>query len=228
MRRKIADGTARPGEIAEFERVARERQTAMDAAVGLTAEHLIANREKPLMIGGMWAGLYAIASAVRERGHGGDFNPDNCLYTAGGLKGATLPPDYKDIVHATFNIPAGRQFQMYSMQEINSGMPKCRDDGRYHVPPWLVPVVLDAGGETSIPHGYSGEVTGRAGFIDISLDGRWGGVITGDQITLSYDRCPSCGNAGPSIEDNVTRIKDLVGDDKITCAGTVDAYVRGV
>ena len=46
MRKKIADGTARPGEIAEFERVARERQAGLDAAAGLTAEHLIANREK--------------------------------------------------------------------------------------------------------------------------------------------------------------------------------------
>ena len=228
MRKKIADGSARPGEIAEFERVARERQAALDAAVGLTAEHMIANREKPFMIGGMWAGLYAIASAVRERGHGGDFNPDNCLYVGGGLKGAVLPPDYRDVVYQTFSIPAGRQFQMYSMQEINSGMPKCGDAGRYHVPPWLVPIVLDHGGDAAVPHGYRGEVEGRAGFVDISLDGRWGGVITGDKITLSYDRCPSCGNAGPSIEDSVARLKDIVGDDKITCAGTVDAYVRGV
>jgi hypothetical protein len=228
MRKRIADGTARPGEIAEFERVARERQAALDAAVGLTADYMIANREKPFFIGGMWAGVYTIAQAVRERGHGGDFHPENCIYSAGGLKGAVLPPDYKDIVYSTFNIPAGRQFQMYSMQEINSGMPKCRDNGRYHVPPWLLPIVLDQGGDNASPHGYSGEVSGRAGFVDISVDGRWGGVITGDQITLSYDPCPACGNAGPSIQDNVTRIKDLVGDDKITCAGTVDAYVRGV
>ena len=53
-------------------------------------------------------------------------------------------------------------------------------------------------------------------------------MISGDKITISYDPCPSCGNAGPSIEDNVARLKDLDGDDKITCAGTVDAYVRGV
>jgi hypothetical protein len=229
MRKKIADGRARPGEIAEFEHAARERQAAMDRADSLTAEHLIANREKPLMIGGMWAGLYRMAAAVRERGQGGDdFNPDNCLYSGGGLKGAVLPPDYKDVVHSTFNIPSGRQFQMYSMQELNSGMPKCRDKGRYHVPPWLIPIVLDQGGDHAIPHGYRGEVTGRAGFVDLSLDSRWGGVITGDQVTLSYDPCPSCGNASPSIEDNVARIKDLGGDDKITCAGTVDAYVRGV
>jgi hypothetical protein len=228
MRKRIADGTARPDEIADFEQTVRDRQATLDAAVGLTADHLIANREKLLMVGGMWAGLYAIASAVRERGYSGkDFNPDNCLYSAGGLKGAVLPPDYKQVVHETFNIPDGRQFQMYSMQEINSGMPKCSDNGRYHVPPWLIPIVLDKDGDNAIPHDYTGEVEGRAGFIDLSVDGRWGGVISGDKITVSYSPCPSCGNASPSIQDNIARYAELEGDDKIGCAGTVDAYVRG-
>ena len=38
----------------------------------------------------------------------------------------------------------------------------------------------------------------------------------------------ACGSKGPSIRDNVVRYADLEGDDKIGCAGTVDAYVRGV
>ncbi len=229
MRKKIADGTARPDEIAEFERTARERQQLVESAVGLTAEFFIANRDKLMMIGGMWTSLYEVATAIRERGYSAkDFNPDNCMYIGGGLKGSVLPADYQQFVYETFNIPDGRHFQMYSMQEINSGMPKCSDVGRYHVPPWLIPIVLDPEGDHALPHNYDGEVTGRAGFVDVSVDGRWGGVISGDQITLSYAPCPHCGNRGPSIQDNVARIKDLVGDDKIGCSGTVDAYVRGV
>lgn len=229
MRKKIADGTARPDEIAKFEHTARERQQAVDSAVGLTAEHLIANRDRLMMIAGMWASLYEVATAIRERGYSAkDFNPDNCLYVGGGLKGSVLPSDYREVVYETFNIPSGRQFQMYGMQETNSGMPKCSDSGRYHVPPWVIPIVLDQDGDKALPHNYDGEVTGRAGFVDLSVDGRWGGVISGDQITLSYAPCPHCGNRGPSIQDNIGRIKDLVGDDKIGCSGTVDAYVRGV
>jgi len=38
----------------------------------------------------------------------------------------------------------------------------------------------------------------------------------------------ACGNASPSIRDDVYRYSDLEGDDKIGCAGTVDAYVRGM
>jgi hypothetical protein len=228
MRKKIAAGTARPDEVAEFERKAAMRQAAVDAAIGLTVDHIVENRDKKLMLAGLWGGLYAVAAAVRERGFGGaDFNPDNCLYVGGGMKRAQLPPDYQQFVHETFNIPAGRHFQNYSMQELNSGMPKCSDEGRYHVPPWIVPILLDKEGDHALPHEGDGEVTGRAAFFDLSLDGRWGGVITGDRITLTNEPCPSCGSAGASIRDDIARFADLEGDDKIGCAGTVDAYVRG-
>ena len=82
-------------------------------------------------------------------------------------------------------------------------------------------------------NGTEGETEGRAAFFDLSLDGRWGGVITGDKIAIDFGPC-KCGSAGPSIRDNIARFADLVGpdgsggDDKIGCAGTVDAYVRGV
>jgi hypothetical protein len=61
----------------------------------------------------------------------------------------------------------------------------------------------------------------------LSLDGRWGGVISGDKISIDFSPC-ACGNKGPSIRDDIARYADLEGDDKIGCAGTVDAYVRGL
>lgn len=227
MRKAIADGTARPGDLAEFEATSKARQAAVDAAVGITAEEIIRHRDKKLMLAGLWSGLYQVATAVRERGYSAkDFHPDNCIYVGGGLKRAQLPPDYQQYVHDTFNIPAGRHFQNYSMQELNSGMPKCRAGGRYHVPPWVVPMILNKAGDALLPQS-GGEIEGRAAFFDLSLDGRWGGVITGDRISLDYSPC-ACGNAGPSIRDNIARYADLEGDDKIGCAGTIDAYVRGV
>lgn len=227
MRKAIADGTARPGDIAEFDATSKARQTAIDAAVGITAEEIIKHRDKKLMLAGLWNGLYQVAAAVRERGFSAkDFHPDNCIYVGGGLKRAQLPPDYQQYVHETFNIPEGRHFQNYSMQELNSGMPKCRAGGRYHVPPWIVPMILNKDGDALLPH-PGGEIEGRAAFFDLSLDGRWGGVITGDRISLDYSPC-ACGNAGASIRDNIVRYADLEGDDKIGCAGTIDAYVRGV
>jgi hypothetical protein len=231
MRKKLADGTAGPDEIAAFEATSAERQALLDRAITLTAEEIIANRDKKLMVAGLWSGLYAVAKVVRERGYSAaDFDPDNAIYVGGGLKRAQLPADYQQFVHETFNIPADRLFQNYSMQELNSGMPKCRKGGRYHIPPWVVPFLLDEAGETLLPMSdnvHVSEVTGRAAFFDLSLDGRWGGVITGDRISIDFGPC-SCGNKGPSVRDDIVRYADLKGDDKIGCAGTVDAYVRGL
>ncbi|PBC48054.1 hypothetical protein CJ179_14385 [Rhodococcus sp. ACS1] len=227
LRRRIADGTARPEELAEFERTSAERQEALDKAMIVAAEQLIEYRTDKLFVSGMWNALYQVAKIVRERGFSAkDFHPDNCIYVGGGLKRAQLPPDYREFVHETFNIPDNRNFQNYSMQELNSGMPKCRAGDRYHVPPWIVPFILDEKGETLLPH-EAGEIEGRAAFFDLSLDGRWGGVITGDKISLDFDPC-ACGCAGPSIRNNIVRYSDVKDDDKIGCAGTVDAYVRGL
>ena len=228
LRKAIAAGTARPDDIAAFARTSAERQKILDAAVGISADALIAVRHEKLYISGLWNNLYHVAKAVREKGYAAkDFHPDNCIYVGGGLKRAQLPDDYQQFVHETFNIPPGRHFQNYSMQELNSAMPKCQKGGRYHVPPWIVPLILNQDGDALMPHSGDGEVEGRAAFFDLSLDGRWGGVITGDKVSLDTSPC-ACGNAGPSIRDNIVRYADLGGDDKIGCAGTVDAYVRGV
>ena len=229
MRKKIGDGTATPQEIAGFEQTSKDRQEVLDKAVILAAEECIAHREKKLMVSGLWSGLYAVAKAVRELGYSAkDFHPDNCIYVGGGLKRAQLPDDYQHFVHQTFNIPHNRDFQNYSMQELNSGMPKCRECGRYHVPPWIVPMILDKDGDNLLPYDLNGgEIEGRAAFFDLALDGRWGGIITGDRISIDY-KPGTCSHKGPSIRNNIARYADLEGDDKIGCAGTIDAYVRGV
>lgn len=229
MRKKISDGTASPQEIADFEHTSADRQQVLDQAVILAAEEIIRHREKKLMVSGLWAGLYAVAKVVRDMGYSAkDFHPDNCIYVGGGLKRALLPDDYQEYVHETFNIPATRDFQNYSMQELNSGMPKCRECGRYHVPPWIVPIILDKDGDAMLPYDLNGgEIEGRAAFFDFSLDGRWGGLISGDRISIDYN--PGvCSHKGPSIRNTIARYADLEGDDKIGCAGTIDAYVRGV
>ncbi len=227
MRKRIADGSAMPDEIAAMEATSAERQKIMDDAVEIAADALIANRDKKLMVSGMWGALYPIAKMVRDKGFGqADFHPENSIYVGGGLKRAKLPSDYKEYIQQTFNIAPERDFQNYSMQELHTGMPRCRAGGRYHVPPWLVPLILNKDGDALLEHDYTGEVEGRAAFFDLSLDGRWGGVISGDRISLDYRPC-ACGNKGPSVRDDIARYADLEGDDKIGCAGTVDAYVRG-
>jgi hypothetical protein len=227
LRKAIADGTAKPEDIAAFEKISAARQKAVDEAVGITAQAVVAARHSKLHVSGLWAGLYNVAKAVREMGYSAkDFNPENSIYSGGGLKRAVLPDDYREFVYETFNIQPERSYQNYSMQELHSGMPRCQAGGRYHVPPWVVPLILDQRGDNLLPV-IDGEYEGRAAFFDLSLDGRWGGVISGDKISIDFSPC-ACGSKGPSIRDNIVRYADLEGDDKIGCAGTVDAYVRGV
>jgi hypothetical protein len=227
LRKKMADGTASPDEIANFEETSAARQKAVEDAVGVTADALIEARKDKLHVSGLWSGLYNVAKAVREKGYSAkDFNPENSIYVGGGLKRAVLPPDYQQFVYETFNILPERNFQNYSMQELHTGMPKCQKGGRYHLPPWLVPLIMDQPGDNLLPI-VKGEYEGRAAFFDLSIDGRWGGVISGDKVSIDFRPC-ACGVKGPSIRDNVARFADIQGDDKIGCAGTVDAYVRGL
>jgi hypothetical protein len=227
LRKAIADGTARPGDIEKYETVSASRQKAVDEAVGITAKAAIESRGRKLHVTGLWLGLYTVAKAVRDMGYGGkDFHSENSIYVGGGLKRAKLPDDYREFVYETFNISPERNYQNYSMQELHSGMPRCQKGLRYHIPPWIVPLILDKEGDSLLPMGRD-EYEGRAAFFDLSIDGRWGGVISGDKVSIDFSPC-ACGNRSPTIRDNIVRYADLEGDDKIGCAGTVDAYVRGV
>lgn len=228
LRKAISDGTAKPAEIADFEAESAARQKGLeDAQVG-AVEDIIAKRNEKLYITGMWGSLYPFAEAVRARGYSAkDFHPENAVYLGGGLKRAKLPADYREYVYETFNLQPRFIYQMYGMQELGTSMPRCQGGNRYHVPPWLVCLPLDKEGDALVPGVGDGKVEGRAAFFDLSMDGRWGGVISGDHIEVDYSPC-ACGNRSPSIADNVYRYSDLEGDDKIGCAGTVDAYVRGL
>ena len=227
LRKAIAEGTARPADIQRFEETSVARQKAVDDAVGIAAQAVVEARASKLHVTGLWLGLYSVAKAVRDMGYGAkDFHPENSIYVGGGLKRAKLPDDYREFVYETFNIASERNYQNYSMQELHSGMPRCRQGGRYHVPPWVVPLILNKEGDALLPITAS-EYEGRAAFFDLSIDGRWGGVISGDKVSIDFSPC-ACGNKGPTIRDDIVRYADLEGDDKIGCAGTVDAYVRGV
>lgn len=226
LRRQIADGTAEPEAISEYDRISAERQAGIDGGMRSTVEAFIAHRGERMLISGQLGLLCQMTEEVRARGYAAkDFRADNAMFLGGGPKGAKLPADWRGLLMDTFNVPHERVFQYYGMQEINTTMPRCRAE-RYHVPPWLIPLILDPPGERLIePSG--GEVEGRAAFFDLSIDGRWGGVISGDKVNLRLGAC-DCGQQGATIGYDIVRYSDLGDGDKITCAGTIDAYVRGV
>ena len=228
LRKAIADGTAKPGEIQEYEAESAAREKGLEEAQKGAVEDIIAKRDKRLYITGMWGALYPFAEQVGARGYSAkDFHPENGVYLGGGLKRARLPDNYREFVYETFNLQPRFIYQMYGMQELGTSMPRCQEGHRYHIPPWLVCLPLNKNGDELMPGIGEGAIEGRAAFFDLSMDGRWGGVISGDHIHVDFSPC-ACGNRSPSIRDDIYRYADLEGDDKIGCAGTVDAYVRGL
>lgn len=226
LRRKIADGTAKPSEIAEFEQIAAKRGAEMAASSEETVDALIAARSQPIMVSGMFGQLYPIAEAVREKGYSGsDFHAENSMFVAGGLKGAVLPENYREYILETFNVTEQRMYHMYSMRELNSTFPLCSAE-RYHIPPWVIALPLDVSGEQLLEVGND-DVEARAAFMDLSIEGRWGGIISGDKIAINFGKC-ACSHQGPTVAREIMRFSDLPDGDKISCAGSIDAYVRGV
>lgn len=225
LRRAIGAGTAKPSDIAAFERESAERQAEMAERLDALIDVLIEHRGEPMIIGGFWAQYWMIVQRARARGIApGEFHPDTVITGGGGNKGVDLPPDYEAQILDFFGIPPENVQSGYGMSELSAALP--RVGTRYWPMPWVVPLVLDAPGERLLGPADAdadGLVEGRFAFFDVSIDGRWGGVVTGDRVVADF----STPNV-TIVDGSVQRFSELEGgDDKLTCAGTVDAYVRG-
>lgn len=221
LRKAIGEGTATPSQIAGHEERAARRQAEMSARLEELANAIIDHRDQPMIVSGFWSQHWMILEAARRRGlHGGSFNPDIVVMAGGGTKGAALPPDYKAQILELYGVGPERVLSGYGMSEVSTAMPLI--GGRYRVAPWVVPLILDQDA-SGLVHPDEGKVEGRFAFFDVTIDGRWGGVVTGDRVVADF----STPNV-TIVDGTVARYADLEGDDdKLTCAGTVDAFVRG-
>jgi hypothetical protein len=226
FRRAMAEGTVTPEELQAHEAEAMRRDQETKSRLSYYAAQVLERPGDSFLIGTMMALAWRFVEELRELGaKPGDLTGDNAIFMAGGTKGVVLPPDHVPQILSMLHIDPTRFVQFYSMQEINLGMPRCIED-RYHVPDQLLLLVLDEPGE-KLESISDCQTEGRAAFFDVSVDGRWGGIISGDRIRAEYGMC-SCGRPGPTVFSDIVRYSGLSNDDKITCAGTMDAYVRGL
>jgi hypothetical protein len=226
MRRRMGDGSATPGEIGQFEADANARGRRMAGAVREMADEILDRRHEPMVLTGLWSQHLAIIERARARSiPDDDFHPKTVVAAGGGVKGISLPPDYRETVDAFYGDVV--RTSGYGMTEMAQMMVRC-EARRYHRAPGLVMLLLDRMGERLLTaeDAVDGRCEGRFGFLDLSFEGRWGGMISGDKVTVDFGRCP-CGREGPTILDSITRWSEPGVDDHIGCAGTIDAYVRG-
>jgi len=225
MRKRIADGLATPSEIAEFERAMKARAERSNELLARMIDAILDHHDEPSIIVGLTPQLWSLVQAARQRGlSDGCFHPDTRVLSGGGAKGVALPADHVEQMMRFMGVGLDRFTQGYGMQEASTGA-GMHEWGRHTFPGWIAPLVLDDSGEKLIGRG-KGMVTGRMAIFDVSIDGRWGGIVTGDRVTMDFSPSPA-GRVAPAVLE-IARYSDLEGgDDKLTCAGTIDAFVRG-
>jgi hypothetical protein len=161
--------------------------------------------------------MYNLAAAGLAEGGRADFAPNSAILTGGGAKGQVLPEGYMDVIREFYG---GIRIQEgYSFSEHNGVHFAC-DENRYHLQPWVIPFVLDPDSSEPLPR--AGRQTGRFAVYDVINQSHWGGVITGDEVTLDWDeQCP-CGRTSLALEHDITRFSEKKGgeEDKISCAAT--------
>jgi hypothetical protein len=173
---------------------------------------------KKVMALGITSMFFEIARSGLEAGAQAAFAPGSAVVGGGGAKGMVLPDDAEEIIARFFGVE--RMRGSYGMTEQNFFLNNCEHD-RYHVPPWVAVILLD--GETGQPLPRDGVQTGRASFFDVSQDGAWGGIVSGDRVTVDFTPCP-CGRKTLHLDKTIQRFSELQGgDDKITCAATPGA-----
>ncbi|GAB2585463.1 hypothetical protein GCM10027034_17360 [Ramlibacter solisilvae] len=174
-------------------------------------------RGKRVYIGGTWNLLHGMATAGLARGLQGVFSPHSYLTTTGGAKGVVQPEGWRDEVQRFTGAASLRE--SYAMSETPSGSHYRCEHGHFHFAHTAIPFLLDP--ETSKPLPRTGRQTGRAAFFDLGADTRWGGFITGDEITVEWDQPCPCGRPSRYVVGPIQRYSDKNGgDDKITCAAT--------
>ncbi|MFT3865091.1 MAG: hypothetical protein QM729_12520 [Solirubrobacterales bacterium] len=177
-------------------------------------------RGRRVRINGVTGDLVRLALKGQAEGLDCEFAAGSVLFTSGGLKGLQdAPEDWEGLLRDFFDIE--RISSVYGMSECMGLAPLCAA-GHYHFLPYTIPLLLDADGRV-LPR--EGVQSGRYAFFDLLAETYWGGFITGDRITIHWDEDCACGWKGPRLEREIKRFSELEGgDDKISCAGTEEAY----
>jgi hypothetical protein len=173
----------------------------------------------------VWPILFEWAEEGLKRGMKGVFGKNSILTTGGGSKGKVLPPDYKKTIFEFLGFE--RHFEFFGMSELMCNAPRCSAD-HFHFPPTIVPYVLDPATGNPLPR--QGKQTGRLALMDLLPDSYWGGLVSGDEVTMGgFDDVCACGRAGPYLEANIRRFSEAQGgDDKINCAGAPEAHDKAM
>lgn len=203
---------------AEFDQLQADMPHFLASFFEQMATHL---KGKRVYIGGTWNLLHSMAKAGLEQGLEGVFDPDSYISTTGGAKGVVQPEGWRDEVLRFTG--AKTLHETYAMSEVLGGSHMRCEHGHFHLAPTVIAYLLDP--QTSQPLPRQGRVTGRAAFFDLGAETRWGGFITGDEVTIDWTTPCPCGRPSAYVAGPIQRYSEMNGgDDKITCAATEGSH----
>lgn len=187
-------------------------------------ELLVNQRGKRVFLFAQPANIFALTRECEKRGVKPQFDPASFAMVPGTAtsKGGTLPDDWLERCKVMFPY---EYHNFYGMSECTSINRLC-SGGHYHLAPWVYLALLDP--DTSQPYPRKGLQTGRLALFDLMAESYWGGLISGDRVTINWDGGCQCGRVGPYLHTDITRYIQLKDDDKITCSKTADAYEKAV
>ena len=170
-----------------------------------------------VVIAGGPANVHRVASEGIARGMTPGLAPGSIVRTFGGLKGLPQPEN----MEATIKRFAGvaRIGEAYGMTEVSSPFNACAD-GNFHIPPWVIPLVLDPA--SGVPQPRQGNRRGRAAFVDLVPRSYWGGVVSADIVEMGWGRC-GCGRTSPHVKPGIVRLPGRAGDEYRIGASTEKA-----
>jgi hypothetical protein len=221
LAKRVADRTATPSEIAEAKMLAAEAARRTAERLEAVLDALLEHSGEPVMVWGTVFPNWQLVDTASRRGARFEGHPRTAVHIGGGTKSNALPPDFAGELER-FYAPGVVKPGAYGQSEVVALAPQCSAD-RYHFAASTLVILLDESGRTAVPRN-GGRVEGLFGVYDIAQHGRWGGLLTSDWLTVHFDRCP-CGMQSPSVVE-VSRL-DGRGDDKVSCAGRAEMYVRG-
>ena len=195
----------------------RRKEQDMEFWFGKLIEDYRGQRVK---IGGTFADLYRVAKAGLEKGLRCDFAPGSIMIGGGGMKGyKDAAEDWEDQIKHFFGVEKlGNQ---YGFSECIGNAPLC-EAGYFHFLPYTVPLLMAQDG-SALPR--EGVQTGRLVLVDPIPTSYWGGFVSGDEVTMHWEDDCTCGWRGPRAAKTIRRFAESEGgDDKITCAGSQQAY----
>jgi hypothetical protein len=202
---------------AEFDKLTADMPQHLERFFEKIADEL---RGKRIFVWATWNLLHNMAKAGLSKGMQNMFAPDSYIGTGGGAKGMVPPPNWQEDVLRFTGVP--RLEELYAMTEVRCPHNRC-EHGHYHLGPTAITWLLDP--ETSRPLPREGRQTGRAAFFDLGADSRWGGFITGDEITIEWDKPCDCGRPSAYLVGAISRYSEKNGgDDKISCAASENAH----